>query len=238
MPTPTTELWQKIASGFNYRHDIPNCAGVFTTLYVKLRDEQWLLILALIDANYKYILVEVGDYSLDPQSVWDKSILARRLRANDLGIPNSEMVDGFDLPYVVIGGKDFPTLPPFLTPFQDIDVEDNDANKVFNCRIEPILEISLEAGYRLRRRWRMLQHTIKLPPHIAERMILTICCLENLFPRPITFPDPPETKKMTNAQIESIRKILPDKPIITKQKFQEYFLSPAGRVPWQYELLK
>ena len=76
MPKPTARDWQRIEEGFRKRWHFPNCVKALDQKHVSIRPPPKsgslfsnykgyfsLVLLALVDANYRFIFVDIGEYS-------------------------------------------------------------------------------------------------------------------------------------------------------------------------------
>uniref|UniRef100_A0A671NI47 DDE Tnp4 domain-containing protein n=1 Tax=Sinocyclocheilus anshuiensis TaxID=1608454 RepID=A0A671NI47_9TELE len=76
--------------------------------------------------------------------------------------------------------------------------------------------------------WRVYRRVLGVSPEVAEKIVKATCMLHNFLRRDVlTAPAPTLTTElslgMQNATMPAER-----------DRFAEYFMSPAGRVPWQY----
>nr|CAH7742340.1 unnamed protein product [Callosobruchus chinensis] len=75
MPTPSLEQWQKIEEGFRTKWNYPNCVGAIDGKHVvfekppntgsqfyNYKKEFSIVLLALVDGDYRFITVDVGGY--------------------------------------------------------------------------------------------------------------------------------------------------------------------------------
>ena len=75
MPKPTATDWQRIEEGFRKRWHFPNCVGTLDGKHVSIRSPPKsgslffnykgyfsLVLLALVDASYRFIFVDIGEY--------------------------------------------------------------------------------------------------------------------------------------------------------------------------------
>lgn len=73
MPEPTEETWKNAEGGFSQRRNFPNCIAAMDgkhikiqappnggSLYFNYKKYFSIVLLALVDANYKFILVHVS----------------------------------------------------------------------------------------------------------------------------------------------------------------------------------
>ena len=75
MPTPDRNKWEKIEEGFRMRWRFPNCLGALDGKHVMIKAPPnsgstfynykkhfSTVLLALVDANYRFICVDIGEY--------------------------------------------------------------------------------------------------------------------------------------------------------------------------------
>jgi hypothetical protein len=70
-----------------------------------------VVLLALVDANYKFTIIDDGRYGKSSDGgLFARSILGKSLEANTLNIPNSKPPPNSEepLPFVVVGDEAFP----------------------------------------------------------------------------------------------------------------------------------
>lgn len=65
--------------------------------------------LALVDANKRFLTVDVGQYGrVSDGNVFANSNIAKRLARQNIGLPPDENLGGVPLTYIVIGDEEFP----------------------------------------------------------------------------------------------------------------------------------
>lgn len=75
IPPPTLESMKKNASEFSYQWNYPNCVGAIDgkhirircpsragSLYYNYKNFHSIVLLAIVDANYKFVAIDVGSY--------------------------------------------------------------------------------------------------------------------------------------------------------------------------------
>jgi hypothetical protein len=74
--------------------------------------------LALVDANYKFTIVNVSGYGISSDGgLFTRSFLGKPLEANTLNIPNFKPPPNSDepMPFVIVGDEIFPPKEIFAT---------------------------------------------------------------------------------------------------------------------------
>nr|CAH7741676.1 unnamed protein product [Callosobruchus chinensis]CAH7756074.1 unnamed protein product [Callosobruchus chinensis]CAH7765529.1 unnamed protein product [Callosobruchus chinensis] len=96
MPTPSLEQWQKIGEGFRTKWNYPNCVGAIDGKHVvfekppntgsqfyNYKKEFSIVLLALVDADYRFITVDVGGYGRNSDGgIFRSSQLGKKLLSN------------------------------------------------------------------------------------------------------------------------------------------------------------
>ncbi|CAB3258809.1 unnamed protein product [Arctia plantaginis] len=186
MPRPTKAMWKKIAAGFKGRYQMPNCIGSLNGRFVTVMGKIDHILLSLVDSDEKFVMIDLGNYGTKASKIWDNSRMGALFARNEFDIPEDQS-PGFgtdELPFVIVGGNSFVIKPYLISKYRSNALADTDANKVFNCRIDPVKLTAEAAVTRLRRRWQIVQSNIPLPVPMAKRVITTACCLENYFGSP------------------------------------------------------
>ncbi|XP_034097002.1 protein ANTAGONIST OF LIKE HETEROCHROMATIN PROTEIN 1-like [Gymnodraco acuticeps] len=135
MPVPQTEDWRAIAAGFQERWNFPNCVGAIDgkhvviqapansgSLYFNYTSSHSLILLAVVDAEYLFRVVDVGGFgrSSDGGSLRN-SAFGESLRDGSLQLPPDTVIPGAErlglLPHVFVGDEAFPLLDNLLRPF-------------------------------------------------------------------------------------------------------------------------
>ncbi|XP_034052980.1 protein ANTAGONIST OF LIKE HETEROCHROMATIN PROTEIN 1-like [Gymnodraco acuticeps] len=135
MPVPQVEDWRAIAAGFQERWEFPNCVGAIDgkhvviqapanagSLYFNYKSTHSLVLLAVVDAEYLFRVVDVGGFgrSSDSGSLRN-SAFGESLRDGSLQLPPDTVIAGSErrgpLPHVFVGDEAFPLLDNLLRPF-------------------------------------------------------------------------------------------------------------------------
>ncbi|XP_050552278.1 uncharacterized protein LOC118277359 [Spodoptera frugiperda] len=133
MPKPTAELWTKLAKEFETQWNFPNCIGAIDGKHVNIR-APWnsgsqfynykkffsVVLLAIADANYRFVVVDIGAYGRNSDSgILSSSRLGQSLNNNTLDIPPIKCLPGTTeaLPHVFVGDEAFPLHKHIMRPF-------------------------------------------------------------------------------------------------------------------------
>nr|CAI5842281.1 unnamed protein product [Callosobruchus analis] len=130
MPTPSLEQWQKIEEGFRTKWNYPNCVGAIDGKHVvcekppntgsqfyNYKKEFSIVLLALVDADYRFITVDVEGYGRNSDGgIFRSSQLGKKLLSNQLNLPE---------PKVIVGDEAFPLLRNVMRPYPGAQTGNN-----------------------------------------------------------------------------------------------------------------
>jgi hypothetical protein len=124
IPEPSEDVWKSSASKFRDLWHFPNCLAAIDgkrvsiqcpinggALYFNCKGFHSAVILALVDAEYKFLAVDVGKYGKNSDgNVFYKSVIGIKLETGTLNVPpNTPLVENaVPMPYVIIGDEAFP----------------------------------------------------------------------------------------------------------------------------------
>ncbi|KAJ4924978.1 hypothetical protein JOQ06_003925 [Pogonophryne albipinna] len=182
MPVPQTEDWRAIAAGFQERWNFPNCVGAIDgkhvviqapansgSLYFNYKSTHSLVLLAVVDAQYLFRVVDVGGFgrSSDSGSLRN-SAFGESLRDGSLQLPPDTVIPGAErlglLPHVLVGDEAFPLLDNLLRPFPGRHLTRE--KRMFNYRLSRARLVVECAFGILSSQWRMLRRVITTSPEI------------------------------------------------------------------------
>jgi hypothetical protein len=128
MPTPTRITWSQIVNEFWDLWNFPNCIGAIDGKHVKFqappnggskyfnyKHRFSVVLLALVDARYKFTVVDIGSYGRNSDGeIFAHSKLGKYLETH-LGIPEDKQLPGTTClaPHVIVGDEAF-TLKTYL----------------------------------------------------------------------------------------------------------------------------
>ena len=131
MVCPTDpEDWKKIEERFRNRWNIPHAVGALDgkhiaikkakrsgSEYLKYKGYFSLVLLALVDADYKFLRVNAG--ASGSSQIFNRRKLKRRIENGILGLPPPEPLGpgGADLHYFLLGDDAFALMPWLVKPY-------------------------------------------------------------------------------------------------------------------------
>jgi hypothetical protein len=230
------------------------CPANSGSLYYNYKHFFSVILLAIVDADYNFLYVDVGSAGRSNDSgVFCNSKLYELLEINQLGVPPPKPLPGRDVsvPYVIVGDDAFPLKNYLLKPYPNRQL--NVDKRIFNYRLSRARRISENVFGILTSRFRIFQRPISLEPAKACFVVLAVCALHNflrakqssrnLYTPPGSFDEderPGEWRNETrpnsvsNCAQQSGNRNSTDARNV-RDEFCDYF-NTNGQVPWQWEL--
>ncbi|XP_018360100.1 PREDICTED: uncharacterized protein LOC108759253 [Trachymyrmex cornetzi] len=131
--------------------------------------------MAICDANYKFIWVDIGDYGSNSDGeVWANSNLGQSLESGTADIPLPKTLSGTTtiLPCALVG-EAFPLKPYLMRPYPRRSLT-SDSQRIFNYRLSRARRIIENAFGILVSRWRILRKSIQCKEETAHKIVLVV----------------------------------------------------------------
>lgn len=251
----TNEEWLSVAKDFEEKWNFPNCMGALDGKHVTTRCPAntgslnfnykhtfSIVLLALVDANYKFLFIDVGCKGrISDGGVFNRSPLSNALEQNTLNIPPPRPLPGTNIetPLVILADDAFALKTYIMKPF-NFRGQDR-AEHIFNYRLSRGRRMVESAFGIMASRFRLLRTTIEISEKNVKLCVLAICALHNWLmtikpDHPITRDfdlfnenDDDETDYNTIDESNEAKNI--------RERFKKYFMSSAGEVHWQYNMV-
>lgn len=262
MPQPTEQAWRDIAKEFKECWHFPNCQGALDGKHINIicpinagstfynyKQEHSIVLLALVDARYKFITIDVGAYGRNSDGgIYEKSLLGQMFARQELNVPQNEPLcqNTEPLPYTIVADAAFPLKTYLLKPYSKVKLVNNDANKIFNYRLSRARRTVENAFGILRARFRVFQGPLQVQPYMADKIVLATCCLhnflmaQNALVEDVSFTNSTELNSSSPtalSNISSISRNPTQEAVYVREKYNNY-MSPEGQVPWQMETIR
>lgn len=189
------ESWRTIADNFWQKWQFPHCLGAIDgkhvvvtkpwnsgSLFYNYKGTCSIVLLALVDANYRFLLIDVGSFGRNSDSgIFSRCRLGRKIKNNGLSFPEPDPLPNYaastKVPYVVVGDEAFPLLQNLLRPYPG---KENSLDKqLFNYRLSRSRRVVENAFGILAARWRVFHTKIMLAPDRVNSVLLASCALHN-----------------------------------------------------------
>lgn len=195
MPTPTIADFEKVAQEFYENWNFPNCVGSIDGKHIRIKCPKKsgsmffnykqffsIVLMAVADANYKFIMIDVGSYGKDSDGgILSNSNILKRLENKTLKLPYPKKLPNSNLigPYTFIADEAFPLRTYMMRPYPRRLL--NDENKsYFNYRLSRA-RMTIECAFGIAAaKFRILQKSIETKVDNADHIVKAICMLHNV----------------------------------------------------------
>lgn len=258
MPVPIEADWKRKEQRFRRQWNFPNCIGALDgkhviieappktgSLYFSYKKTFTIVLLALVDADYHFTVIDVGALGKNSDSqILNNSNFGKALINGQLNLPADRLIPGTDLrlPHVIVGDEAFPLTRHLMRPYPANQLTNDEDKKAFNYRLSRARRVSENAFGLLVKKFRVYERRFSLLPKHVNVIILATCCLHNLLRNDICYWSEEE------AQRNVVTEAITDLPYIggqaaldamcVRDQFKRYFVSPTGTVEWQSRVIR
>ena len=272
MKAPTQEDFQTAAKKFESHWNFPNCIGAIDGKHIRIRcpknsSSQYynykkfysIVLMAVVDADYKFMLIDVGsEGSSGDSGVFTRSTFGRSIINETIDTPHPQPIaNGMVMPYVFVADEAFPLRKNIMRPYPGgLSIADRQ-KRVYNYRLSRARLVVENAFGILAARWRIFYTAIDSKLETIDSIIKACCCLHNfLMARgsdycPRIFGDTTSSNgriidgtwrhavqstwgQTLNRQGSNNSS---SAAIVIRNNFSEFFYSSEGALPWQNEYL-
>lgn len=192
---PTTaEGWKELAEGFSKKWNFHHCIGSLDGKHIAMKKPGKsgstyhnykgffsVVLMALVDYNYKFLYINVGAQgSSSDGGVFKDTALFKRLEKGRARLPPAEPLPGgqVDVPYFIVADDAFAMRTWLLKPYPHRDMTREE--RILNYRLSRARRIVENAFGILVSRFRVLLSTIQLEPDNVTKVVKACCILHNL----------------------------------------------------------
>lgn len=253
MNPPNKEKWIQIAEVFKTKAFFPNCIGALDgkhirlvqppnsgSMYYNYKHFFSLVLMALCDANYCFIWIDVGAYGKDSDSgVFKETSLFKKLTENSLDIPEPISItnnenDFHKLPYVIVADEAFAMTKNLMRPHGGKFLSKE--KRIFNYRLT-LARRYVECTFGIMcAKWRILHRPIDVKIDFANDIVKAICVLHNF----VRTRDGVNKEDMNPAPLLNMSRSNSGRAIHDADKVRttltNYFVS-EGALDWQENMI-
>lgn len=196
------------------------------------------MLLAIVDADYCFTAIDVGSYGANSDSnILKNSTLGEKLKTDSLNIPQAQTLpyeeNGKPMPFVIVGDEAFAQTKQIMRPYsrKNLSMKQRVCNYRI-CRARRMVECTFGI---LANKWRIFHRALNVQINLADDIVKSCCVLHNFVRRRdgIRVEDecyecPLEPISLAGLRADSAGTQVRD-------YFANYFTSPQGSVPWQYD---
>ena len=267
---PTTpDEWRVIAEEFQRKWNVSHACGALDGKHVAMRCPPntgslfhnnkgffSLVLLALVDADYKFLWMDIGGYgSMSDAQIFNESELKECLEDGTIGFPDPDPDplpnDDQNMPYFILDDA-FGLRTYLMKPYSQRGLTKEQL--ITNYRISRGRRVVENAFGILAQRWQLLLTSLMQQPDVVRVIAEACVCLHNLMR--IWYPalqnaqldmendqhDVMPGLWRENANMHEVNRVMEanrDTIIAKRQReyLKLYFNSPAGSVPWQDRMI-
>ena len=263
-PPLTAAKWEEVAETFESRWNFPHAIGAVDgkhvaircprnsgSLYYNYKGFYSIVMLAVVDANYKFMWVDAGSNgACSDAQIWNSCELKMMIEDNELDIPKAKpLVQGDqEVPYYLVEDDAFALRPFLQKPHSKRNLCRTE--RIFNYRLSRARRIVENAFGILSNRFRCLLTTLSLHPDTCTAVVLACCCLHNLMvdrnagyyrgmvddedQNHNVIPGPwRDQPQLVDGQKQGARNTANQEGKAVREYLTNYFSSPEGAVEWQ-----
>lgn len=196
LPDPHQIDFKKKAEEFCYKWNFPNCIlGIdgkhirircpqnSGSLYYNYKDFFSIVLLAMVDANYKFVIVDIGSYGKEgDSSIFLKSDIGQRILNGSFGFPEESFLPGSNIvvPHVIVGDEAFRLHTHIMKPYSKKSSIEEVSKKTFNYRLSRARRVTENAFGLLNQVFRVFYQPINVQTTTCDNLIWVSCCLHNM----------------------------------------------------------
>lgn len=191
----TIDFKQK-AEEFAYKWNFPNCIAAIDGKHIRIRspsnsgslfynykDFFSIVLLAMVDANYKFVAIDVGSFGKEGDSgIFLKSNMGQQVLNGSFGFPEPSKLPGSDkiVPYVIVGDEAFRLHKHIMKSYTRKSARENHSETVFNYRLSRARRVTENAFGLLSQTFRIFYQPINLETTTVDDLVWVCCCLHNM----------------------------------------------------------
>jgi len=143
------EEWRRLAKDFENKWNLPHCCGSIDgkhvamrkpgrtgSLYFNYKGFCSVVLMALVDAHYRFLYASCGDYgSISDGGVFERTDLKEALNNNSLNFPPPEPIVPGErpIPYYIVGDEAFPLKTWLMKPLPQRNMSTE--QRIYNYRL-------------------------------------------------------------------------------------------------------
>jgi hypothetical protein len=193
MPTSSQE-WLQVAQEYDEKWNFPHCLGALGGKHILIQSPTHsgsefgsykgtysVVLMALVDANYRFMFVDVGCQGrISDGDIFKNATLFRKLNENQLMLPPDQPLLSKELPipYVFVGDNAFTLSSRLMTPYPGT-YENGSADRVFNYHLSRVHRVVESVFGIIACVFRVFRKPMLLEPDKVSNITMTCVLLHN-----------------------------------------------------------
>ncbi|XP_066587594.1 uncharacterized protein [Prorops nasuta] len=157
------------------------CPPKAGSAYFNYKHSHSIVLLAICDANYKFLYVDIGAYGRRSDGgIFKDSLIGLKFRTNKMNLPSPQSLcpGGPPLPYILVGDEAFPLTHYLLRPYPG-KLGLNDEQVIYNYRLSRARRTIENTFGILVSQWRILKRPINCSVKNTISIVKAVVCLHN-----------------------------------------------------------
>lgn len=196
IPQPSKEQMVSNALDFNNLWNYPNCCASIDgkhirircpsnagSLYFNYKNFHSIVLLAIVDARYRFVAVDVGSYGREGDAgIFSKSKIKKQIASNSFNLPPAKVLPGTNLeqPHVLLGDEAFSLTTNMMKPYSQAQAKHDKSKSIYNYRHSRARRTSENAFGIMCQYFRIFYTPIAVAPEVVDYIILSTCILHNM----------------------------------------------------------
>jgi len=258
MQDPKNVDFKSKAAEFSCKWNFPNCILALDGKHIRIRSPEnsgslfhnykdffSIVLLAMVDANYKFIAVDIGSYGKEGDSgIFLKSTMGKQVLNGSFSFPNDSTLPGSNIvvPHVIVADEAFRLDTHIMKPYTKKAGRDDITKTVFNYRLSRARRVTENAFGLLSQVFRVFYQPINLETSTTEDLIWVACCLHNMLRNGYLEKNNRPFYDYEEEQLKAKNNMIPlsrgggfnnIEGFDVRERFKSYF-NNEGSVPWQF----
>lgn len=262
------EEWKNVAQQFASKWNYFNCVGALDgkhvaikkprgggSLYFNYKKFNSIVLMALSDANYKFLYIDVGaEGSAGDGGTWQMTTLARAINNNRAHFPHDTTLPNDDepIPYHIVADDAFALKTWMMKPYSHKSQEPTE--RIYSYRLSRARRVVENAFGLLQMRWRIFGRTMQQDVSVCKKLTMCACVLHNLtlqhYPIARTAVDHEDQghdvvpgtwrEESLNLMVQLMARRGPNykrRAKAVRDYLAQYYSSDAGAVEWQERMV-
>ncbi|XP_064115211.1 uncharacterized protein LOC135221339 [Macrobrachium nipponense] len=150
------------------------------SLYFNYKKFHSIILMALSDAKYKFLFVDVGAGGAGDGGTWQKCNLARAIASNRAGLPQDRNLPNDDepIPFHIVADDAFALNMWLMKPYSHQSQDPTE--QIYSYRLSRACRVVENAFGLLQMRWRFFGTTMQQDIQVCKKITLCACVMHNL----------------------------------------------------------
>lgn len=256
IPLPKDDQLKRISNQYLLRWNFPNCVGAIDgkhirmkapinsgSLYYNYKEFYSMVLLAVVDADCKFIAIDVGSYGREGDAgIYLKSKIGQNIRNQTFNIPEPKTLPGTNdvIPHVLVGDEAFALHENLMKPYPRQQSVHDLSKAVYNYRLSRARRTTENTFGILCGYFRLFFVPIATAPPVTDKLVVSACILYNILREakvlapgqghiddPLSLP----TENLIPLANRNVR--AETNPIRIRETLKNYFNGP-GAIEWQH----